>query len=520
MGDLIEKIKNQLNSFWSGTEKKRKVLIISGLAVILIAISSAIFFLTRTEYVVLYDNLSLKEAGAITASLDEQGILWKEGKDGTELSVPANMKDKAKINLAVEGLPEERYDFDQAFQDMDWTTTEYDKKQKLKYALENSLSKDIASMDGIEKAEVRLTIPEESGYVIKNDSKPTGSVYLTIDKKSGIKADAISGIQHLVANAVNGMNAMDVSIVGNDGQLLSEQSKDGESVDMSDQVTAQQAIQEKLDNSIRGFLENAFGRGKVDVRTSVKMNFDSEVENITEYESPFEGGEEGIARSVEEMEENSSNTTEGEVPGVEPNAEDQPADFVEVEGQNQEYSKNEKVTNYEINERNRQIKKEPGQIESVTVAVLIDEKTIGDGLTDDKREEISNLIYAATGIKTEQVEVSAMAFGDSSEGEESAEEEAAGVPIWVFALIGAGVLAIGLIAFILYRRKKKREEELALEEAKRLELEAMVDETMEYMEDDIEFGVEKSRQKDQIAKFIDQKPEIIAQLLRTWINEE
>jgi flagellar M-ring protein FliF len=48
----------------------------------------------------------------------------------------------------------------------------------------------------------------------------------------------------------------------------------------------------------------------------------------------------------------------------------------------------------------------------------------------------------------------------------------------------------------------------------------MIDETMEYMEDDIEFGVEKSRQKDQIAKFIDQKPEIIAQLLRTWINEE
>jgi flagellar M-ring protein FliF len=520
VGDLIERIKNQLNSFWQGTEKRKKIAIISGLIIALVGISSAIFFLTRTEYVVLYDNLSLKEAGAITESLDEQGILWKEGKDGTEISVPVNMKDKAKIDLAMEGLPEERYNFDKAFQDMDWTTTEYDKKQKLKYALENSLSQDIASMDGIEKAEVRLTVPEESGYVIKNDSKPTGSVYLTIDKNTGIKQSAITGIQHLVANAVTGMNAADVSIVGNNGELLSEQENNSEEVDMSKKVLAQQAMQDKLDNSIRGFLENAFGRGKVDVRTSVKMNFDSELENITEFESPFEGGEEGIARSVEEMEESSTNTTEGEVPGVEPNAEDQPADFVEVEGQNQEHNKSEKVTNYEINERNRQIKKEPGQIESVTVAVLIDEKTIGEGLTDDKREEISNLIYAATGIRTEQVEVSAMAFGPEEETKDDA-EAAAGVPVWVFALVGAGVLAIGAIAFILYRRKKKKEEEaLALEEAKRMELEARVDETMDYMEDDIEFGVEKSRQKEQIGKFIDQKPEIIAQLLRTWINEE
>lgn len=520
MGEIVERIKNQLNSFWQETEKKKKIAIISGLIIALVAISSAIFFMTRTEYVVLYDNLSLKEAGAITASLDEQGILWKEGKDGTEISVPINMKDKAKIDLAMEGLPQEKYSFDQAFQDMDWTTTEYDKKQKLKYALENSLSKDIASIDGIEKSEVRLTIPEESGYVIKNDSKPTGSVYLTIDKKAGIKQDAITGIQHLVANAVNGMNAMDVSIVGNDGQLLSEQENNGDAVDMSNQVVAQQAMQDKLDNSIRGFLENAFGRGKVDVRTSVKMNFDSEVENITEYESPFEGGEEGIARSVEEMEESSLNTTEGEVPGVEPNAEDEPVDFVEVEGQNQEHNKSEKVTNYEINERNRQIKKEPGQIDSVTVAVLIDENTIGEGLTDDKREEISNLIYAATGIRTEQVEVSAMAFGPAEDAE-AAPEEAPGIPLWIFALVGLGVLAIGAIVYVLYRKKKREEAEaLALEEAKRMELEAKVDETMDYMEDDIEFGVEKSRQKEQIGKFIDQKPEIIAQLLRTWINEE
>lgn len=520
MGEIVERIKNQLNSFWQETEKKKKIAIISGLIIALVAISSAIFFMTRTEYVVLYDNLSLKEAGAITASLDEQGILWKEGKDGTEISVPINMKDKAKIDLAMEGLPQEKYSFDQAFQDMDWTTTEYDKKQKLKYALENSLSKDIASIDGIEKSEVRLTIPEESGYVIKNDSKPTGSVYLTIDKKAGIKQDAITGIQHLVANAVNGMNAMDVSIVGNDGQLLSEQENSGDAVDMSNQVVAQQAMQDKLDNSIRGFLENAFGRGKVDVRTSVKMNFDSEVENITEYESPFEGGEEGIARSVEEMEESSINTTEGEVPGVEPNAEDEPVDFVEVEGQNQEHNKSEKVTNYEINERNRQIKKEPGQIDSVTVAVLIDENTIGEGLTDDKREEISNLIYAATGIRTEQVEVSAMAFGPAEDAE-TTPEEAPGIPLWIFALVGLGVLAIGAIVYVLYRKKKREEAEaLALEEAKRMELEAKVDETMDYMEDDIEFGVEKSRQKEQIGKFIDQKPEIIAQLLRTWINEE
>ena len=110
-------------------KKKRSRLVGISLFVIL-ALTALIFGLTRTKYEVLYNNLSLKDMGQITAKLDEMGTQWKTGDDQKSILVPAEMKNRVKIELATYGLPKEGYNYMDAFNDSNWTMTDYDKRQR------------------------------------------------------------------------------------------------------------------------------------------------------------------------------------------------------------------------------------------------------------------------------------------------------------------------------------------------------------------------------------------------------
>ena len=112
MGETIEQVKKQLNDFWQGMDQgKKKKFIISSILIV-IGVTVLIFVLTRTKYEVLYDNLSSKDAGQVTKQLDEMNIKWKTGDKENTILVPADVKNKVKLELASEDLPKEGYGFD------------------------------------------------------------------------------------------------------------------------------------------------------------------------------------------------------------------------------------------------------------------------------------------------------------------------------------------------------------------------------------------------------------------------
>lgn len=76
------------------------------------------------------------------------------------------------------------------------------------------------------------------------------------------------------------------------------------------------------------------------------------------------------------------------------------------------------------------------------------------------------------------------------------------------ALVGG----LSIVGYVAYRRKKDRElEELESE----LDEETLIEAEIE----DLEFETEESKMKSQIENFVDKKPDAVAQLLRTWLNE-
>ena len=304
MGETIQQMRNQLNEYWKELDKdKKKKLIITGVLIVLSIIILSIVF-TRTKYEVLYEDLSLKDVSEITKKLDEMGITWKtpDKNDTTTILVPADMKNKIKIELASYGLPKEGYSFTDAFNDSSWTMTDYDKKQRMKLALQSELASTISEIDGIESATVYINDKEETGFVLEENNKgTTASVKITRSSNKPLRNETVIAIQNLVASTID-TELEKVQVIDNEGKLLTGEQDESEFL-LTDRFSIKNNLELKINESLRKFLENVFGYGNVDIRSSVKINFDSERTTIVEFAPPIEGSDEGLIRSMEEVEE-------------------------------------------------------------------------------------------------------------------------------------------------------------------------------------------------------------------------
>lgn len=499
MGEVIQQTRDQLNEWWLAIEeeKRKKIIIISIIAILSIIILT--FALTRTRYEPLYEDLSLKDMAQITKKLDELGIKWKTpNKEGsTTILVPADLKNKIKIELASYGLPKETYGFSDAFDDSSWTMTDYDKRERYKYAKENELAATISDFEGIESAKVYIDVREGTGFVLEDNKMETkAAVSIVKSDNRNLKGETVAAIKNLVANSIN-TDPDNVQVIDTTaGKTLDEEIDEPEFL-MTDQFNIKASLEDKINRNIKEFLENVFGPNNVDVRSSVKINFDSEKSTIVEFAPPVEGSEEGLIRSMEEVEENMVGGSASGTPGTGSNL---PEDQVMVGEDAERYNMVKRIINNELNEINKEIKRAPGQVEDITVAVLINR----EDLSLEEEEKIADLIYAATGLDTKKVEVIARSFDRPAE--EIAEERSN--LLWLGLLLG--LLLVGVTTYVVYRRRKEEEE-----------LEAEIDDLTQIETDveDLEFITEENKMKEQIEKLIEKNPEQVAQLLRTWLNE-
>jgi len=503
--ETVNKYIAKITEYWKSLEKKKKLGIIVTSVFSFLVITALIITFTRTKYEVLYSNLSLKDMGQITAKLDEMGVPWKSSDDQKSILVPADIKNRVKIELATYGLPKEGYTYMDAFEDMTWTMTDFDRKQRIKKAKESELASVISEIDGIHSAEVFIDEKDTTNFVLDSeDNKTTASVFIVKSDNRQISADKVKAIKHLVAGSIN-MKPEDVRVIDDEGRLLGEDNQD--SIINQDLFLVKHSLENRINEGIKRFLENIVGYGNVDVMSSVKINMESEKTTILEFAPPIEGNEEGLIRSIEEVEEHMVGGTGGGVPGVDPNVED----YQTFDDTTSRYDRVSRIINNELNEINKEISKIPGQVESVTVAVLINSDALVDGeMTPEKEKEFVDLIYAATGLDTKNVQVKAEKF--STKGIDRIDDEPS--VNWLVVGIIASILLLGLITLIIYlriRAKKATEAELEklMEEKNAIELEVA----------DLDFEFEESKMKAQIDRFVERKPESVAQLLKNWLNE-
>jgi flagellar M-ring protein FliF len=320
-----------------------------------------------TEQQILYTQLSIQDAGAITTKLRDMGVAYMVKGDGTTIMVPAPMVYDLRLRLATEGLPQGGGVGFEVFDQRSFGMTEFMQKLNYQRALQGELARSITQLTAVQNARVHIVLPEKSLFVGQQE-KTTASVMLQLVPGRRLSQEQIRGIVHLVSSSVEGLAPADVTVVDSSGQILNRQDASADKLSHTEaQLTHQQTIEQGLERRIQSMLERAVGDGKVTVRVSATLDF----QHIERTEERFDGDNPAIRSEQRSKEEGQGpGYWVAGVPGVRPNVEttapEQDANKAKA------ISRQSETVNYEISKTVSKIVVSSGDIKHLSVAVLVD----------------------------------------------------------------------------------------------------------------------------------------------------
>lgn len=354
--------------------------IVLGLLMFFVFLSMRI---STAELKLLYTDLSSTDSGAIAAKLEETGLPYQISADGSRIMVPGDEVGRARMLLAEAGLPNggslgyEIFDQQSGF-----GTTNFVQNINQVRALEGELARTISSLDGIRSARVHIVLPQRELFS-REQRTSSASVFLGIRGNVNPAREQIAAIQSLVASAVPNLSANDVSVVDSNGNLLAKGGSDDGDLLTLQTEGLKRNFESRLQSKIEAQVSRIVGFGKVTAIVTADMNFDRISTNEELYNPEGQ-----VLRSTQTTQENSSEreaannndvSVGNNLPGV-------GGDLLGDEGPSAESNRTETTENYEISRTVRNIVRETGEIEKLSVSVLVDGRYVTS--EDEDGEEV------------------------------------------------------------------------------------------------------------------------------------
>lgn len=372
----------------------------------------------------LYADLSTVDSGSIAAALEENLIAYSISPDGSRVMVSEPDVGRARMLLAEAGLPNGGSLGYELFDDQSgFGTTNFVQNINQVRALEGELSRTISSLDSVRSARVHLVLPRRELFS-RETQEASGSVYLGIRPGATVEREQILAIQSLVASSVADLRASDVTIVDSNGNLLARGGEDETNL----MTLKAEEMRRNLESRLSGRIEDQIGRivgfGNVRATVNAEVNFD----RISTSEELFDP-ETQVVRSSQLTEENTLErappnddvSVENNLPGID-------ADLLTDDAPTLENNRLEEVTNFEISKTIRNTVREVGEIQRLSVAVLVDGRYIIDEegnetyepRTEEELDQIASLVRSSVGFDQDRgdvIEVVSMQFADIDTGE-------------------------------------------------------------------------------------------------------
>jgi len=528
MAERVKLYLNKLLDIWKKYSTKQKTLIISAVCVVILAFALLIVLMRRTEYKLLTVAETAADTSKIVTILKDAGIKYKVGGDNLTVSVDAQHQTDAVLLLADNDMPSTGLTIDDLLNNS-LGVTNYDRTLKVNLYFQNQLKKSIEKMEGIKNAEIYY-LPDESYESILTEAKDTSaSVILTVD--DSFKTKTAETIAEVVASVIGNKNAELIKVADQYGNLLY-----GREVDLySGSPSSKEDYKERLRNTYinnlyAGLIKSGFDDAVI--MPNLTFNMDKVTELYTEY-TPAQDQDQGLyGHSYTYKSENAGYT--GGVPGTDSNDEttyqlqDSTNNSGSVKIEEYDYLPNEKVVNTEY-EVGAVIPEQSSISIVLRRAVTYKEETLEqDGLLDEMT--FDEYVARNSSIKPIEVDPSLVTLVSKATGIAESDifitafeqpvfiPKAVKVKSWTdYLQIILAVLIVAMLVFVVFKgvspvEVTELEPELSVEE-----LLATTKETQ--VLEDIEFD-DGSEVKRMIEKFVDEKPEAVAQLLRNWLNEE
>ena len=186
----------------------------------LFALIAGVMWGQTPDYRVLYSNLSDRDGGAIIESLQQLNIPYKFAEGGGALLVPSNHVHEARLKLASQGLPKGGNVGFELMENQKFGITQFAEQVNYQRALEGELARSVQSIGAVAGARVHLAIPKPSVFV-KEQQKPSASVVLSLQGGRLLDSAQVSAIIHLISSSVPELSAKNVTVVDQNGTLLS-----------------------------------------------------------------------------------------------------------------------------------------------------------------------------------------------------------------------------------------------------------------------------------------------------------
>ena len=268
--------------------------ILLGAAPALIALVVVVLLWSRgPEYRVLFSNIEDRDGGAIVSALGQMNVPYRFSDNGGAILVPADRVHETRLQLATQGLPRSG---GVGFELLDNTrvgASQFTEQVTYQRALEGELGNSIASLHAVQQARVHLAIPRESLFV-RERQEPTASVLLTLYPGRTLSEAQVSAIAWLVSSSVPRLSAEHVSVVDQNGRLLSAPA--GDAGTDGTQRNFVNDIEQRTVQRILTLVAPLVGPGNVRAQASADVDF-SQREQTSEVYRPNQEPGQGAVRS-------------------------------------------------------------------------------------------------------------------------------------------------------------------------------------------------------------------------------
>lgn len=362
----------------------KKILFLLGI-IALIIILIAIFWRGPAVQRTLFSNLSDKDAGQISAILDQMGVSYTISPGGV-ISVPESMVYKLRTQLAVQGFPKTGGVGFELLDEQKFGISQFAEQVNYQRALEGELARTIEAFNSVERARVHVAIPK-SNVFLRQQQKTTASVMVDLLPGRILDQSQIAGILNLVSSSIPNLNVKDIAIVDQNGDLLTNDSTNNYQNLSEQQVAQVKRIEDSYVDKIQKILAPIFGSNNVRAQVTATLDF-SVVEQTAETYTPNSPPNQSAIRSrqLSEQQKREPSANSG-VPGTLSN---QPPDAaaapvilpqgtpegVTVGGENGNLlsSSKEDTTNYELDRTVQHTKLPVGVLKRLTAAVVVNNK--------------------------------------------------------------------------------------------------------------------------------------------------
>ncbi|KZC39689.1 MULTISPECIES: flagellar basal-body MS-ring/collar protein FliF [Rhodanobacter] len=246
-----------------------------------VALGVAVVLWSRgPNYGLLYAGLEQKDASAITQELQANNTPYRLSSDGSSIMAPAADLAALRLKLAAKGLPQGSASSSTLpAADSPFGMSDLAERTRYQQLLEADLGTTIGGLQSVRAARVHLALPKPSAF-IRDSREASASVLVTLYPGRQLDAGQVAAIVHLVAASVPNLEARQVSVIDQQGQLLTADPESPGAVG-DNRLRIATRIENTYAQRIEELLTPLVGPGRVHAQVHADLDF-SRTEKATE----------------------------------------------------------------------------------------------------------------------------------------------------------------------------------------------------------------------------------------------